>query len=122
MMEEELGLWGLSAGASGVIIVVSILLTTAELFLACWLGFEGGSRLLWRLYCIYFLKLRWGGKIVVTPFIPLAIAVISPALLIIGVGCLIWGLCWIFNHKIQPLLWSNEVQCKGYHCERGEDV
>lgn len=122
MMEEELGLWGLSNLATTGIIIASSLLTLAELFLAGWLGFEGGSRLLWRLYCIYFLKLRWGGKIVVTPFIPLVIAVVSYALLFIGVGCLIWGLCWIFNHKIQPLLWSNEVQCKGYHCERGEDV
>ena len=78
----------------------------------------------WRLYCIYFLKLRLIGKILC--FVPMLLFLIlvlilvlyySPILLVVGIG---FGVFSVFQ-KSRKYIINDEIQCKGYHCDRRDE-
>ena len=116
-MESEIcqGFWGLGCGASTAIVAALILWVDFSLIGACILVGEE-REYLWRLYCIYFLKLRPLGRICAIPILVILIALSMGILAIYIVEYIIYLIT-----KTRPLFWSNEIQCKGYHCERNKN-
>jgi len=113
-MEVCEGILCFGRGASVVIIVTGLIWVLLSAWGFVWLIGEE-RKCFWRLYCIYFLKLKLLGRICVTPLILVAV-VVSVGVLIIY---LLVGIILLIS-KTRRFLWDNEVQCKGYHCERSE--